>query len=81
MKIELDFQPATAVPMQQKYREIFLVVHPGDGYYLGNAFYDENGTFICFIIEGVNDNTETLHAGQYLTWASLPHESIILNHL
>lgn len=81
MKFKLDFQPALILPIQKKHREIFSVIHSGDGYCLGNALYDESGNFICFMIEGVDNTTEMLHTGQYLAWASLPHESVILKHL
>ncbi|MBH2557182.1 hypothetical protein [Serratia ureilytica] len=79
---ELVFQPASAVPLSAGRRQSFLVIHPSDGYCLGRAFFDELNEFVCFLIdEEFGETAEALHQGQYLAWASLPSERIILESL
>lgn len=77
LKHELNFHPAAKTPEHKEIRETFLVVHAGDGYCLGRAFYDDDKVFVCFI----TDADETLHQGEYLSWASLPKELSILESL
>ena len=78
---ELIFQAANTKPAMKEQRETFLVIHPGDGFCLGRAYYDEDGEFVCFLVDGAFGESEALHLGQYLSWASLPIEHSILESL
>lgn len=79
---EIVFQPANAIPVSTDRRQSFLVIHPGDGYCLGRAFFDDSNEFVCFLIdEEFGAPAEALHQGQYLAWASLPLENTILETL
>lgn len=81
MMHELIFQAANTKPAMKEQGETFLIIHPGDGFCLGRAFYDEDEEFVCFLVGGACGESEALHLGQYLSWASLPIERAVIENL
>ncbi len=72
MIFKLEFQPSSVTPPPDSQGKKCLVICNEGDYFLGHPMFDDEGSFLCFIVDEVGASGFPFHQQDYVAWASLP---------
>ncbi|VEA68502.1 Uncharacterised protein [Serratia rubidaea] len=72
MIFKLEFLPSSVTPPPDSQGKKHLVICDEGDYFLGHPMFDNEGDFLCFIVDEIGDSGFPFHQDDYVAWASLP---------